>query len=147
MGKEKFVADRSLGRLAKWLRIMGYDTIYERGDIKRHLFGKRTVLTRIEKLKEKEGVVFISFNDIRDQIRELFKKLDLTFSKEDLFTRCSVCNGELLPAKRDEVEDKVPVYVFCTQRSFSICPICGRIYWRGTHYTKMLSFLEKIFKE
>jgi uncharacterized protein len=137
----KFLADSSLGRLSKWLRLLGYDTVYYRGEADRSFLRKaekegRAVLTRRRDVlaRQHPGIVLFVENDrVEDQIEEVLGKLDLRPEPEKCFTLCLRCNESLKAATPEEVKPLVPDYVFRTQKEFRVCPKCGRVYWSGTH--------------
>jgi len=135
----RFSADRNLGRLAKWLRLLGFDTRYLRASTKAGLLAERDagriVLTRLTSLKGQPGVVFVAANDPAEQLAAVTQELHL--SAEPMLSRCSRCNAELLPATPEEVEGLVPEHVRLTQRHFRRCPSCLRIYWPGSHVERM----------
>jgi uncharacterized protein with PIN domain len=146
----KFAADRMLGRLARWLRVIGQDVIYGR-----HLSGyglihaaraeDRLILTRDRGLKHKQPpqFIFIDSNDYREQLRQVIRECGLK-PGEPLFTRCLECNAVLQPKSKESVESLVPPYVFSTQEKFFWCPQCRRVYWPATHHQKMLEELRII---
>ncbi|MCE5198743.1 Mut7-C RNAse domain-containing protein, partial [bacterium] len=78
-----------------------------------------------------------------EQLRQVMKSLGLHISRDSLFTRCTVCNSELTPLSKAEVENRVPPYVFKTQQEFGYCTHCDKIYWRGTHVQHVLDALEE----
>jgi uncharacterized protein with PIN domain len=137
--KMKFCADRNLGRLAKWLRILGFDTKFMRDSTQARLLAERQegriVLTRITSLRGAPGVVFVAANDPREQLARLAAELDL--APEARLSRCPVCNLELVAASPSEVEAAVPEHVRLVQRKFHRCASCGRIYWPGSHVARM----------
>ena len=148
----KFLADSSLGRLSKWLRILGYDTVYYWGDADRIFLRKaeregRAVLTRRKDVlaRQHPGLVLFVENDrVEDQLVEILGKLDLKPEPENLFTLCLRCNESLKAAKPEEVRSLVPEYVFRTQRDFRVCPGCGGVFWPGTHRDRALSVLQRV---
>ena len=147
----KFIADRMLGKLAKLLRLYGYDTLYSNkigfNDILR--LGRqerRIILTRNGLIKKKEGIssyLFIEDNDPKKQLNQVKTGFDLEIGDERAFTRCISCNCELQRIERKDVEGKVPDYIYETQSDFSLCTACERIFWKGTHYEKMLVLLQE----
>lgn len=146
----KFAADRMLGRLAKWLRIIGQDVIYGPhltgyGLIRTARAENRLILTRDRRLKQKQPppLLFIESDHHRDQLRQVLRECGLKLG-ENVFTRCVECNTRLQPRAKDAVETAVPPYVFSTQESFSFCPSCRRIYWPATHHEKMLAELRNL---
>lgn len=150
--RTKFFADAMLGKLARWLRTLGYDAEYHRGIDDRELalraqdFG-RVILTRDTALVKRKGVagrcLFIASNDIAGQLREVAALFPLNASRA--LTRCLRCNASLEEIQRGTVRGKVPAYVYETQREFSTCPSCGRVYWGGTHRANMIKTLSNVF--
>jgi uncharacterized protein with PIN domain len=137
----KFAADAMLGKLAKWLRILGYDTSYERDIEDESLLEAaaregRFLLTRdtrlIRKLEPGE-YLFIRDNAPSDQLRQVFRELGLKADDWLIFSRCTLCNTPLVDMDKEHTQGLVPEYVFMNAESFKRCPSCGRIYWRGTH--------------
>jgi hypothetical protein len=142
----KFAADRNLGRLAKWLRLLGYDATFLRHSTKAALLFERNsgrlVLTRLSSLQGEPGVVFVAEDDPREQLRSLAAGLNLR-PEADL-SRCSVCNTPLEPAPPEEVEVRVPEHVRLLQRRFHRCPACQRIYWPGSHVERIRALLLEV---
>lgn len=130
-----------LGRLAKWLRLTGFDVLYypdisDRQVIKIAREQERTILTRDTHMLQCRGAdnaVFIRADHILEQLREMKEMLD--FDDPELAERCVVCNGRLQRIeKRVEVKGLVPDYVYRNFGSFSRCGSCGKVYWKGSHY-------------
>jgi uncharacterized protein with PIN domain len=150
----RFIADAMLGRLARWLRIMGFDTAYEDRItdaelVRRSLQERRTVLTRDRALPEEWRIasVFVLASETgMDQLREVVRAFDLA-AGVTLFTRCSVCNARLEPASADSVRDDVPERLFATHEVFRRCPGCLRVYWRGTHTDRMERVVAKVLTD
>ena len=150
----KFLVDSSLGRLSTWLRILGYDTVYWRGAADRVFLRiaerqGRAVLTRRKDVlaRQHPGIIlFVESDRVDDQIVEVFGKLGFRPEPEKFFTVCLRCNESLKEAAPDEVRPRVPDYVFRTQKSFRVCPKCGRVYWSGTHRERALSTLKRILE-
>jgi uncharacterized protein with PIN domain len=153
-GAPRFIADAMLGRLARWLRIMGFDTAYEDRItdaelVRRSLQERRTVLTRDRALPEEWRIasVFVLASETgMDQLREVVRAFDLA-AGVTLFTRCSVCNARLEPASADSVRDDVPERIFATHEVFRRCPGCSRVYWRGTHADRMERVVAKVLAD
>ena len=146
----RFAADRMLGRLARWLRVIGQDVIYGP-----HLSGYglvrvarqegRLILTRDRSIGKKSPppYLFIESHRFRAQLRQVIAACRLNPMK-NAFTRCVECNALLAPIAKADVEDKVPPYVFATQERFSFCRDCRRVYWPATHQQRMLQELESL---
>jgi uncharacterized protein with PIN domain len=146
----KFAADRMLGKLAKWLRIMGQDVIYGQ-----HLSGyglihaaraeNRLILTRDRGLKKKQPPDFllIESDHYREQLRQVIQARGLR-PLDKAFTRCLECNLVLERRAKASVEKMVPPYVFATQENFSWCSKCRRVYWPATHHQRMLEELKSL---
>jgi len=153
-GGQRFIADAMLGRLARWLRIMGFDTAYEEHItdaelVRRSLQEQRTVLTRDRALPEEWRVasIYVLASDTGvDQLREVVRAFDLA-AEVRLFTRCSVCNARLEPASADSVRDDVPQRIFATHAVFRRCPGCSRVYWRGTHTDRMERVVARVLAD
>lgn len=150
----KFIADAMLGRLAKWLRILGYDVVYEPhisddNLIARALHEYRIILTMDRKLLERESArnsLGIQSSDYKEQIRQVITQYKIDY-KSRLFTRCLICNVPLNFVEKEKIKEKIPPYVYSTQNEFEICPQCGRIYWSGTHRINILDNLQKILND
>ena len=150
----KFLADSSLGLLSKWLRILGYDTVYWRGEADRSFLRKaeragRAVLTRRKDVlaRQHPGLVLFVENDrVEVQIEEVLEKLDLRPEPENLFTLCLRCNESLKAAKPEEVRSVVPEYVFRTQKEFRVCPGCGGVFWPGTHRDRAMKTMARLLE-
>ena len=103
-------------------------------------------MTRNQRLLRPGGIkiVLIQGERIKEQINEVFKKLDIQPNSEMMFSRCIICNVELMDIDKEKIKDKVPEYVFKTQDDFVTCPQCNRIYWQGTHWGNVTKTLEEI---
>jgi uncharacterized protein len=148
----KFLADNMLGKLATWLRLLGYDTTYlpevddpELAEIARA--EDRVLLTRDVELTRRRNLCFVLIQSDRtgEQLRQVFRELKL--SAREAFSRCAECNVELIDTNRDEVREDVPPYVFETQTRFRRCPQCRRVYWRGTHWAHIHSEIEDVTRD
>ena len=146
----KFAADRMLGRLVKWLRVLGCDVIYGphltgHGLIRAARAEERMILTRDRHLKQKQPPAFIMIasDDYREQLRQVVQEFRLDVGA-GLFTRCLKCNSLLQARAKEAVAKLVPPYVFSTEERFSWCSRCQRIYWPGTHQRNMIEALGKI---
>lgn len=143
----RFLADTMLGKLAKWLRILGYDVLYypNLGDAQLLELARaenRILLTRDEELRRRCRGIALSSDDWREQLCELAQAIGLETS--GLFTRCLECNVPLEIVSGAEVEGSVSAYILATQEEFGRCPECGRIYWKGTHFAHALTEVERL---
>jgi uncharacterized protein with PIN domain/DNA-directed RNA polymerase subunit RPC12/RpoP len=150
--RPRFLADAMLGRLARWLRTLGYDTAYEDGisddELVRRAFEEgRHILTRDRRLFDEwrvDGGLVIHAEKPLEQIAEVVVAFDLPLPTR-LFTRCRVCNAVVRPVERMAVADRVPPRVWEREREFVECPGCGRVYWEGSHVRRMRSVLRVAF--
>jgi len=150
----KFVVDNNAGKLAKWLRIMGYDTLLFKGEDDGRMISiafseGRIILTKDTQVLKRRvvttgglKVIFIEDDDPKAQLRQIVKELGLGCFKP--FSLCLECNETLLTRNKEEVHNLVPPYVFKTQNQYMECPKCHRIYWRGTHWQAMAKELQDI---
>ncbi len=140
----KFVADVMLGRLAKRLRLLGFDVLYERelsdnAIIRLSLEQSRVILTRDSALVARPlaaNHLLIKSEHIQEQIEQVLSTFP---EKAHALTRCTVCNVPLIRTSKEEVLDLVPSYVYERNDEFFRCTACGRIYWKGTHVGRMES--------
>jgi len=139
----RFAADRMLGKLAKWLRILGYDTIYSRtlsNDSFLSLVDEDRILltcnTRLVGKMSSDRLIFVEGNDPMMQFQGLIRQLNLKPDPDKFFSRCTVCNGLLEPVELEDVVGKVPDHIWNAHNRFSECKTCGRIYWPGTHIAR-----------
>ncbi len=152
--RKRFIVDTTLGKLAKWLRSLGFDTTVFPGKDRHRLVQialkeGRTILTRNRSLEAKLflGNIFIVKEDLPDlQVGAVMEAMGLRVDPDRVFSRCLLCNDELEEMSREGAEGKVPEFVFHTHRVFHRCPSCQRIYWEGTHRTNMKKRIEKILE-
>jgi uncharacterized protein len=141
-----FAVDKMLGRLARWLRILGHDVAYGP-----HLSGRtlvdrarrehRLLLTRDTRLLRDPHLpphLFITSDHFREQLRQVAAAVPLGAG---FLHRCLDCNRPLEAVAREAVAATVPPYVLSTQERFERCPGCGRVYWPATHRAHMLDEL------
>ncbi|MCM8763051.1 MAG: Mut7-C RNAse domain-containing protein [Candidatus Omnitrophica bacterium] len=147
----KFILTQELGRLSKWLRILGYDSVYFTQEnmgtlIVEALKDERIILTRHQKIPLGRGVKILNIksDSVKEQLQQVLAELQLKLDEDILFSRCIICNTLLEEIEKEEIKDKVPEYVFKTQRNFTVCPKCQRIYWQGTHWGNVKKTLEEI---
>jgi uncharacterized protein with PIN domain len=147
----RFVADVHLGTLARFLRLLGFDTRYGNGLDDAALAEitsreKRTLLTRDVGLLKRKAVVrgqWLRSRDPERQLEEVVEALDLKRAFKP-FTRCMTCNGMLAVVSRSTVSERVPLRVYRRFRSFKQCRDCERIYWRGTHYLRLQRLVRQV---
>jgi uncharacterized protein with PIN domain len=132
-----FDVDGMLGRLAKWLRILGFDTAFPLSAPSEWRF---FVTTR--KGAHSPGVIRVFGGTIEEQLREVFDRAGIDPDPDRVFSRCLVCNAVVEEVPRDSIEGKVPAHVFSTKSTFHRCPQCGRVYWEGSHEAKVRKRLE-----
>jgi uncharacterized protein with PIN domain len=144
--RKRFIADAMLGRLARWLRILGYDTLYQKKIEDLTLVRiareeKRWALTRDRHLVHRRWSPPVRFLLIEsDHLPEQLRQVALEFRlkiRPRLMSRCVYCNRLLLPADRCDAEGFVPAYVAVTHKTFMRCPFCNRFYWKGSHKHRM----------
>jgi len=138
----RLLADGMLGKLAKWLRLLGYDTAYDNTATDPELARRaraegRVLLTRDRELATRRGLrtLLIRSQMLEEQIREV--RDGIGPPPHPALSRCAVCNSVLTPVSPAQVADQVPPYVLRTQGEFHRCPGCGRVYWPGTHFHAM----------
>lgn len=153
-----FIADSNVGKLARWLRMMGYDTLFfnnidDSRLIHVALKERRVILTKDTQIIRRRiatsgqlKVILIESDDSKEQLRQVVKELGLDCCFRQ-FTRCLECNQSLIPRSKEEVKELVPPFVFQTQTQYMQCPSCLRLYWQGTHWQRMKRELEKLAAE
>ena len=155
----KFIADSMLGRLARWLRLLGFDTLYY-GQI-----NVRTLLriareenrilltrnTRLVKMSEVREYLLLKENDTFDQLKRVIISYDLSagirenmLSGISIYNRCSLCNSLLSDIPKERTKANVPEYVYQTSEKFRYCKGCGKFYWKGTHRELLEQKLKEI---
>jgi len=144
-----------LGRLARWLRMMGYDTKNDEGEEDADLLERaeksgKILLTRdreIAKRKSSAKVILVKSDQLDEQIKQVVSELKLAPAPEQIMTLCSACGGKLESTPKEEVFGKVPDGVFARNMEFWRCAECGKIYWKGSHYKKILEKIERVMRE
>ena len=142
-GSPRFVADTMLGRLATWLRILGYDAEYARGEdaalIQRARETGRILLTRDAGLLRRRGLpphLLVRSDHVSEQLRQVIQVFHLMPTGPRAM-RCPRCNAAVEPRTKTEVFGRVPEFVWSHQDAFWGCPACGRLYWAGSHWRCM----------
>jgi uncharacterized protein with PIN domain len=151
----KFIADNNVDKLARWLRLIGYDTVLlkQKDDaemIKMALGENRVILTKDAQFMKRRLVtngtlrtVHIDQDDPKLQVREVAKTLSLDYHFKP-FSLCLECNRELVARDKKDVKNLIPARVFETQIQYTQCPACHRVYWPGTHWQAMARKLQDL---
>jgi len=147
----KFVADCMLGKLTRWLRILGYDTAYETFAEDDDLIAVsasegRILLTRdgpLVRHAPKGTCLYIDYGNLDDQIAQMVVQLGISLDGEP-FTRCLACNTPIRLLARADAKERVPDYIYKIQTTFFECPDCSQVYWWGTHVDRINERLMKI---
>ena len=151
MSEVKLLVTDECRRLARWLRLMGYDTalmparplpqLY-RTAVNEH----RVVITRNQCVRPGRlmRVVQLAETALDAQLRQLVQDAGLSPSNPQRFTRCDRCNVPVDTVEKSQVKDRVPPYVYHTQQQFTRCPACGRIYWAATHWRWACALFERL---
>jgi len=144
----KFIVDANVGKLARWLRMMGYDALFfnEQDDgkmVKLALAQQRTIITKDSEFMKRRAVAsgrvpaLLVMGDNPDlQMQTVLYALHLGNELKP-FTRCLECNAELTAREKEKVAESVPPRVYQIQEQYMQCPACRRIYWHGTHWQAM----------
>lgn len=147
----RFLCDAMLGRLAHWLRLLGYDTAYSDADdheLARHARAEaRVLLTRDAELAARRGIesLLITSDTPQDQLLQVVQAFGL--SQSDVSSRCPTCNAPLRRIPKPAVQGRVPPYVFERHSAFQECAGCGKIYWQGSHWEGIRDVLESLGAE
>ncbi|MBF0529554.1 MAG: hypothetical protein HQK55_09840 [Deltaproteobacteria bacterium] len=145
----KLAADCMVGRLTKWMRFLGFDTVFLPDGpwpptADRTLLTRRTDQPHQRRIYGWDRVVTLTANDVPGQLDETVRALGLTRSDFQPMTRCGVCNLSLQTAEPRTVIDRAPLYVRIMQTNFLNCPGCGRVYWPGTHHERMMAVIDRL---
>jgi len=143
-----FIADCHLGKLAKYLRLMGFDTLYfnhidDNDLLKLAAAEQRVILTRDRLLSERRTdtrIVFLEATDTTGQLRQIMREFRIG-NIPSAFSRCIVCNTPLQVVEKEKIEHRLPPKIGLHFSYFEYCPRCDRIYWHGDHYRHMQEFL------
>ena len=149
--KIRFAVDRMLGRLAKTLRLLGYDTLYAKDMTAEQLrvigeSGERLVLTRgqtAQRFPHLDKVLSLKSEYPPEQLREVVERLGLD-TRSGLWTRCTLCNAHIECVEKASVEALVEAKIFRLYEEFYLCTGCGHVYWRGSHVDRILRNLGKV---
>ncbi|RLG72321.1 MAG: hypothetical protein DRO11_02475 [Methanobacteriota archaeon] len=156
-GQTRIIVDSMLGKLCRWLRLYGYDSLYAkelgRDDddyiIQKAVQEHRIIITRDENLcreAKKSGVpsICLRANTIQSQLLELRAHLHLPELRPEN-ARCPMCNGRIEAVTKEEVRGNVPPKVLAHQKEFWQCTRCGQTYWKGSHWENIMRIAPKTF--
>jgi uncharacterized protein with PIN domain len=144
MADIRFVADVMVGKLARWLRVLGFDVAYANTMSDEEILHiaaseQRIILTRDNRLAGRcrnRQYLLIRSGDHKEQIRQVLDAFGL--KSFNLLSRCLECNTRLEDVDKEAVFEKVPPFVYLTHDRFAVCRSCRRVYWHGTHADEML---------
>ncbi len=148
----RFVCDDTLGKLAKYLRILGFDTHHVR-DINlikyyKNEADKPFLLTRRLGAKTPyDKCIKIKSDSVDEQLKEIRDMIIPFIQKNMPMSRCLHCNDVLIDIKKIDIEQFVPEYVLHNHERFKSCPSCKKVYWQGTHADHMVEWIEKFTAE
>jgi uncharacterized protein len=147
----KFILDVHLGSLTRYMRMAGFDALYgndlmDDEIVKISTTDRRTILTKDRNLLKRNEVThgyWIRNVDLEEQLKEVIRRFNLE-QRFNPFSRCIECNNLIEKVNKDDIEDEIPPKVRQYHKDFKKCRACGRIYWKGSHYEKMHSFIDKL---
>jgi len=147
----RFIADSHLGKLARYLRMLGFDTAYERKIenaelIERSLTEKRIILTRSAEILKQNRVThgyWLRHHAPRHQLQEVFHALDLSRQAKP-FTRCMTCNGRIENADKAGMAGQIDPHILQRFSEFWRCRDCGKSYWKGSHHERMCNLIDDL---
>lgn len=137
----KFICDKTLGKLTKYLRILGFDAVslknLETLEIYKSLADPPLLFTKQTKAIQYKPLIFIKGDRIQEQITEIADIIRPYFDSKAFMTRCIECNTLLWFVEKQNIEERVPEYIYHHHEKFKICPSCKKVYWEGTHVEQM----------
>jgi uncharacterized protein len=144
----RFAADRTLLRLARWLRLMGADvfcnpSLSAAAILECARTEGRSMLTRDKRLRTAANTLYIEHHLFRDQLREVLARFPFD-PRPNAFSRCSLCNNLLRSVGRDSVRRRVPPFVFASHDHFAVCDSCNKVYWPATHLRRALAEIDAL---
>jgi len=148
----RFAVENTLGKLAKWLRILGFDAFYQTDLSAEKLMDMgtgRIVLTRTARIRGTNAsrkLIFITSDNPFEQVREVLETLGIEPKDVLPFSRCVRCNTMIRKVDKDSIRKRVPDYVWETHDAFRSCSQCGRIYWPGSHTQRSRDIIKRLFK-
>lgn len=150
----RFICDEMLGKLARWLRVLGYDTRYfkkidDARLVRLALEEGRSILTRDRRLSQLHlaaGALLLKSDNPLEQLQQVISHFALAREAEARFTRCLACNTLLQEINREAIQDRLWPYIYQTHKEFRFCPTCNKVFWPGTHVRRMEEELELMKK-
>ncbi|MGD2098517.1 MAG: Mut7-C RNAse domain-containing protein [Desulfobacterales bacterium] len=147
-----FAAERTLGRLTKWLRLLGFDTLYQ-NDLPGQNFidtleNDRILLTRTRWVRNQfasRRMIFVESDHLEQQLKQIIKELGLTANQTRPFSRCLQCNLPIVTVSKNRLWGRIPDYIFETHDHFNQCPQCDRVFWPGSHTRRSLAKIRQLF--
>lgn len=133
-----FDVDGMLGGLVKWLRVLGYDAAFPRPAPT----STDRVFVTTAAHKARAGDVIVTATHRLQQLAEVLRQTGIEPDEALFFSRCVLCNDLVVPIPREDVHGKVPEYIFSSHEDFHVCRKCGRVYWEGSHLSRVKSWLE-----
>ena len=148
-----FAAEKTLGRLTKWLRLLGFDTRYE-SELSGERFietleNDRILLTRTQRIRKQfasRKLIFVESDRLEQQLNQIFRELGLKAAQTRPFSRCLQCNVPIVAVEKTSLRSRVPDYIFETHDHFQKCPECDRIYWPGSHTRRSLGKIRQLLE-
>jgi hypothetical protein len=147
----RFAAEKTLGRLTKWLRLLGFDTLYESElsdkKIIEILENDRILLTRTRRIQKQfasRNLIFVESDHLSQQLKQIFRELGIKAAQTRPFSRCLQCNASIVIVEKAAIWGRVPDYIFEIHDRFQECPECGRIYWPGSHTRRSLEKIRQL---
>jgi uncharacterized protein with PIN domain len=149
LAEKRFAADAMLGKLARWLRLLGFDCAYDpeitdEEIVRLAVLDGRPILTRDRSLPEEwwiPDIYVVREKEVKKQLVEVIQHFDLA-SCIRMFTRCNECNRVLYRATRSDVSGRVPPRILGLHDAFSECRDCRRVYWEGSHVAGIRALVE-----
>lgn len=150
----RFILDSHLGKLAKYLRMLGFDTLYENNYDDKYIIEtghseKRIILTRDKLLLQSKDVLdgyYVRAVEKHEQLREVVRKFSLV-NKFKSFTRCMTCNSELIPKGKNEIGHRVEQEILKVFNDYFYCSTCNKVFWKGSHFERMEKLILSLINE
>lgn len=145
----RFLAEKTLGKLVAWLRLLGFDTVFETdasgmGENSEARI-RLTRTRRVANALSQQRLIWITPNDPVEQLQQVIAHLGISEQSIQPFSRCLQCNTKLEATEKEAVKGKVPDYIWATHDRFRICRRCDKIYWPGSHTERSLDRISKLF--